>query len=85
MNDLKRRSDIVVFNKKGNPGLIVECKASHVKIDQKVFDQIAQYNLKLKVAYLVVSNGMTHYACKIDQENKSYEFINDIPDFTDYA
>ena len=33
LNNLSKRSDAVVYNKLGKPFLIVECKASSVKID----------------------------------------------------
>jgi hypothetical protein len=77
------RSDAVVYNTLGNPLLIVECKASSVKIDQKVFDQIARYNMKLNVEYLVVSNGLQHFCCKIDYRTSSYVFLKEVPLFKD--
>jgi hypothetical protein len=81
LNNLSKRSDAVLYNKMGNPLLIVECKASSVKIDQKVFDQIARYNMKLKVELLVVTNGLEHFCCKIDFENQKYYFLKDVPDY----
>jgi len=81
VHSLKRRCDIVVFNNFGIPVLIVECKAVNVKISQDVFEQIAAYNIKLKVKYLILTNGIDSYCCLIDHENKSYSFLKDIPDF----
>lgn len=81
LNQLTRRCDIVVFNRKGAPKLIVECKAAHIKINQKTFDQIAEYNLKLRVDFLVVTNGLNHYCCQMDYNNNSYQFIKEIPTF----
>lgn len=81
LNNLSKRSDAVVYNNLGNPLLIVECKASSVKIEQKVFDQIARYNMKLNVEYLVVTNGLEHYCCKIDYKNSNYVFLKEVPDF----
>lgn len=82
-NDLKRRCDIVVFERHGLPLLIVECKAPRVKISQDTFDQIARYNMKLRVPWLVVSNGIEHYTCKVDFGKKSYRFIKEIPLYND--
>ncbi|PVX50777.1 type I restriction and modification enzyme subunit R-like protein [Balneicella halophila] len=79
---LKQRSDIVAFDNNGKPLLIVECKAPSIKLSQSAFDQIARYNMKLKVPYLVVSNGLQHFCCKIDYEKKSYDFIKNIPEFS---
>jgi hypothetical protein len=83
LNKLKRRLDILVHNRAGNPVLIVECKAPEVKIDDKVFDQIVCYNMGLKVPYIIVTNGIDHYACKIDHENNKYEFLLVIPLYED--
>lgn len=78
---VKKRTDILVFQNTGKPLMIVECKATKVKIDQQVFDQIARYNMALKVNYLVVTNGLSHYCCYLDYENNSYQFIENIPDY----
>src|SRR5262249_54832795 len=79
LNDLSKRCDVVVHDRSGNPFLIVECKSPDVKISQKVFDQVARYNLTLKVKYLIVSNGTQHYGCKIDFEKMNYAFIENLP------
>ena len=81
VNGLKKRSDILVFNKQGHPEIIVECKAPSVKITQETFDQIARYNLKLKANYLIVTNGLQHIFCKIDIEKENYIFLPEIPDY----
>ena len=81
VNKLQRRTDVVVYNKAMNPMLIVECKATDVKITQETFNQIANYNIALKVPYLVVTNGLNHYISKIDFKDKSYLFIDEIPKF----
>ncbi len=79
VNGLKKRFDILVFNNKGEHEIIVECKAPTIKINQTTFDQIARYNLQLKAKYLIVTNGLKHYYCKIDFENKKYLFLEDVP------
>lgn len=78
---MKRRADIVCYDSQGNVVLVVECKAPEVKITQAVFDQIAQYNILLKSQYLLVTNGLEHYICKIDSEHKTYVFLEDIPNY----
>ncbi len=81
INNRKKRTDIVIFNKEGNPEIIVECKAPHIKISQATFDQIARYNLKLKANFLVLTNGMEHYYCKMDFKNETYIFLKEIPNY----
>jgi hypothetical protein len=83
LNKLSKRSDAIVYNKQGNPVLIVECKAASVKIDQNVFDQIARYNMKLNVEFLIVTNGLEHYCCKINYKTQKYAFLKDIPEFNE--
>ncbi len=81
VNDLKKRYDIVVFNPDGSIHLIVECKAPSIVINQSTFDQIAQYNLALNANYLMVTNGLNHYYCQMDFENKRFDFLKDIPNY----
>jgi type I site-specific restriction endonuclease len=81
INKLPQRSDIVLFNAQGNPLVIVECKAARIKINQATFDQVARYNMKLRVNYLIVTNGLRHYCCQMDYENNSYRFLPEVPDY----
>jgi hypothetical protein len=81
INNRKKRTDILVFNKKGNHDIIVECKAPTINITQAAFDQIARYNLKLQANFLVVTNGIEHYYCKMDFEKETYVFLKEIPDY----
>lgn len=57
LNELKKRFDIVVFDTKGLPWMIVECKAMEVPLDERVLHQILRYNASLQVQYLVITNG----------------------------
>ncbi len=77
----KKRCDILVCSRQGIPVLIVECKAPAVEITQDVFDQIAMYNFNLNVQYLVVTNGIRHYACQMDLEAQSWRFLDGIPEY----
>jgi hypothetical protein len=81
VNTLKKRFDILIFNAQGEHNIIVECKSPKVKITQDAFDQIARYNLQLKAKYLIVTNGLEHFYCIMDDENKSYVFLEDIPNY----
>lgn len=83
VNNNLLRADLIVFGKNGQPVIAVEFKAPSVKISQDTFNQIVRYNMSLKVDYLLVSNGITHYCCKIDYETNSYEFIQEIPTFAE--
>ena len=77
----KQRADIVIYTTDGKPRMIVECKAPEVKITQETFFQIARYNAPLKMSYLVVTNGINHYCCKMDYENGEHRFLKEVPMF----
>ncbi len=81
LNRLAKRADIALFNRKGQPKVLVECKSPKVTISQVVFDQVAKYNLSFKVDFLIVTNGLQHYCCKMDYKQKSFSFMNEIPGF----
>ncbi len=83
LNKCNRRCDTIVYDRTGNPLCIAEYKAPHIEITQKTFDQIVRYNFVLQVKYLFVSNGLSHYCCRIDYTNNSYTFLPDIPAYSD--
>ena len=80
-NRLQKRADVLVYDKNGNPYLMVECKAPEVKITQDVFDQVARYNMNFKVKYLVITNGLNHFCCQMDYSNNNYHYLENIPFF----
>lgn len=82
INNLTKRYDIVVFNSDGSIHILVECKAPEIKISQSAFDQIARYNMQLQANYLMVTNGLEHYYCKMNLQEEKYTFLRQIPDFS---
>lgn len=82
VNKIKKRYDIVVFDSLGNIVLLVECKAPQITITQHTFDQIARYNMQLRATYLMVTNGLQHFYCKMDYDREKYMFLEQIPDFS---
>ena len=83
-NKLKRRTDILVHNRAGEPVMIVECKSYDIELtdNNKAFDQIIRYHMSYKIPYLVVTNGIVHYACHITGQD-SWEYLNYIPLYED--
>ena len=82
LNGMSRRCDTVVYDRSLQPRVIIEYKAPTVNITQKVFEQICRYNMVLQVDYLIVSNGIVHYCCKVDYATRSCSFLHDIPEYT---
>ncbi|MBB3702555.1 type I restriction enzyme HsdR N-terminal domain-containing protein [Alloprevotella rava] len=84
VNGVERRCDSVLFNREGgNPRMIIEYKAPSIRITQKVFTQINSYNSVLHADYLIVSNGLDHYICRINYSDLSILFLPEIPDYTE--
>jgi hypothetical protein len=79
VNGLSRRTDVAVYSRQQEPLLLAECKAPEVTLSQATFDQVSRYNLTLRVPYLLITNGLQHYCCKINLEEGSYSFLKEIP------
>lgn len=67
-----KRSDIVLLNRDSGIFMVVECKAANVIIDQKVINQVSQYNKILNGKFMVVSNGLKHFIWEDNQQLKAF-------------
>ena len=79
-----KRYDIVVYLPNGKIFLLVECKAPEITISQKTFDQIAQYNFILQAENLMLTNGLQHYFCTMNLEQKKYLFLKELPSYPSF-
>lgn len=79
VNELKKRYDIVVFNRSLQAKILIECKAEYIELKEKTMLQIATYNTKLQVPYLMVTNGNTYFYFEIKDETSVQ--INSLPKF----
>lgn len=84
VNGLRKRCDAIVYNPNFEPMVIIELKAPQIQLTQTTFDQAAVYNSKLKVDYLLISNGLEHFACKVDTEKSRYQFFEQIPEYNSF-
>ena len=80
VNAMSRRYDLVVYDRNARPWLLAECKSPQTKLDQSTMDQVAGYNLKLRVPYLLMCNGPEAWCCKIDFATESWVFIDTLPE-----
>lgn len=83
INRMPQRADIVVYNRKAKPVVVVECKAPTVTLSNSTYTQAARYNLVLKAQVLVVTNGVSHFCSKIDLVKKSFSPLTEIPNFVE--
>ena len=79
LNNKKCRSDIICYNRNGKPILIVECKASEIKITTSVFDQVQNYNSVFKTNYIIITNGKKTICFKITKSKA--KLMTKVPSF----
>ena len=81
LNQLQKRTDIVIFNTAGKRIMVIECKSPAVKISQGVFDQAARYNSVHQAKWLVVTNGLKHCYAQIDHITSQFLFVEELPEY----
>lgn len=80
-NQIQKRFDILVLDRKGQPFLLVECKAPEIKLSQKTAEQIAVYNKTIGARFLAISNGLQHLCMEYDDSAGTYKQLRNFPDF----
>lgn len=83
VNSLVRRCDAVVYNNEGAPIAIVECKAPEIALTEKTLHQIAQYNFKLRVNFLILTNGIQTITAVINSKSKTIDYLQNVPLFSE--
>lgn len=76
-NSLAKRTDIIAYNKNLQPFLLIECKAPHIKIDEKVCEQAFIYNLAINSPYLALTNGVIHHY--FERREYDYQLLPTLP------
>jgi len=72
LNDLKKRFDIVIYDRLMKPWMVIECKAPYIELNEGTIAQAQRYNLVLKTAFIMISNGVADLI--LDQNNVVSEF-----------
>ena len=80
INKRQFRFDILVFNKKGHPSLIIECKSHKIKLTEDSAIQVSKYNQALKAKHLCITNGRKTLFYKVNFEDKSIEQLKNFPE-----
>jgi hypothetical protein len=79
LGELKKRCDIVVYNRHANPWIIIECKEMNVSLSEKTMEQILRYHITLPAKYLVITNGK--YSFGFIKKDGQFTEIDVFPDF----
>lgn len=80
-NTLRKRSDILVFDRDGQPWMLVECKAPEHNIKEDTLRQASVYNARHRAKYITVTNGLKHYCCAIDWPKRETQLLDALPAF----
>lgn len=71
LNGLTKRVDLLV-TEKTEPQILIECKAPHIKLTEKTFEQTARYNSIIGAKEIILTNGLQHIYARY--ENEKYLF-----------
>ncbi len=80
-NELKWRYDLLVLSPDLQPWMLVECKAPDVRLDQRVVDQVARYNIQFKVPYLLITSGHSHFCWFVDHTRNTCDLLDELPPY----
>ena len=79
LGELRKRCDIVVYNRDMQPWMIIECKEMNVALSEKTLDQVLRYHISLPAKYLIISNGV--YSFGFEKTGEQFFEINSFPNF----
>ncbi len=79
LSDVKKRFDIVVYDRNTKPWMLIECKEMNVVLNNAVLSQALRYNINLQVPYIVITNGS--YCFAFTNTNNELQELNELPEF----
>ena len=81
LGEKQYRADILVYDRKAQPLMVVECKRPEVELTQEVLDQAIRYNMVLNVRYMIITNGTKTYICQ--RQGGKFAFIENFPTYNE--
>ena len=81
LGDKQYRADVLVYDRKAQPLMVVECKRPEVELTQEVLDQAVRYNMALNVRYMIITNGARTYICQ--RQGDRFVFIENVPTYNE--
>ncbi len=79
VGELKKRFDILVYDRQHRPWMMIECKAPDIGLDESVLQQVLRYHLSVPAAMLVITNGSLNYGWK--KEGQQLALMQELPDW----
>ncbi len=82
-NALRKRSDIIVYDRTGKAFLLAECKSASEKLNESALYQVATYNHSVNAQYVALTNGIGFICGKPGQPDSAMEWLKELPHFPD--
>lgn len=79
LGELKKRFDILVYDKDHLPWMMIECKAPVIRLDQAVLQQLLRYHISVPTGFLVVTNGDYSYGWQ--KKDQRLQLLNELPEW----
>ena len=61
LNGLKKRFDVLVYDKQHQPWMLIECKAPQVLLNNAALEQVLRYHMSIPVPFIIITNGQSTY------------------------
>jgi len=61
LGELKKRFDVLIYDKDHRPWMIVECKAETITLNDETRQQALRYNITVPASFIVITNGNSTY------------------------
>jgi len=75
---LKKRFDIVVYNREHKPWMLIECKAPEVPVSEKTLHQLLSYQSTVQCSYWLLTNGHQTF-CADARECDNIIWLDSLP------
>ena len=62
LGDLKKRFDVLIYDRNHKPWMLIECKAGEIVLNEKALHQVLRYNISMPANFLVITNGQFTHA-----------------------
>jgi len=77
LGELKKRFDILVYNREHQPWMMIECKDMQTELNEPVLHQLLRYNIAVPVTYMIITNGS--YCIGFHKKEQQLQLLDDLP------
>ena len=77
LGELKKRFDVLIYNKDHKPWMMIECKGGEIKLNDSVLQQVLRYNISVPVDFIVITNGNFTYGWQ--RTGGDLKLMNELP------